>query len=98
MSEHIYHRTVDPQGQDSIAKIAGMISSKSVVLDLGSGPGILARYLTTEKKCIVDGVELSKTQAELGRQWFRKLVVGDLESIGSIKQFQTQVSRPGSKN
>jgi hypothetical protein len=54
---HVYHRTLDPNSQDSLARFARLIPPGSRVLDLGAGPGVLGRYLAEHRDCTVDGVE-----------------------------------------
>ena len=77
--QHIYLRDFDPDGQSSLAKIARRISPGATILDLGTGPGVLGRYLATSKGCVIDGVEYHPMQAELAAPAYRKLQVADLE-------------------
>ena len=53
---HVYHRILDPDSEDSLAKIARAVRPGSRVLDLGAGPGVLGRYLAETLGCMVEGV------------------------------------------
>ena len=79
--EHRYDRLLDPTGDDSLAKIARWVASGSKVLDLGTGNGALGQYLSSEKSCIVDGIELSSERAKRAAPHYRKLQVADLELV-----------------
>lgn len=78
---YIYQRNFDPQGEDSLAKIARLIRPHSRVLDLGTGPGVLGRYLSTILGCTVDGVELSLEQVQIAAPFYRNLLQADLEQV-----------------
>ncbi|BAW79540.1 glycosyl transferase family protein [Candidatus Nitrosoglobus terrae] len=78
---YIYQRNFDPQGEDSLAKIARLIRPHSRVLDLGTGPGILGQYLSTILGCTVDGVELSLEQVQIAAPFYRNLLQADLEQV-----------------
>ncbi|WP_232420208.1 methyltransferase domain-containing protein [Nitrosococcus watsonii] len=80
LKEHLYIREFDPQGEDSLAKIARLIRPHTQVLDLGTGPGILGKYLSTALGCIVDGVEMSGDQVQLAKPFYRYLRMADLET------------------
>lgn len=75
---HIYHRQLNMDSQDSLAKLARLIPAGSEVLDVGSGPGILAVYLGDQKCCYVDGLEYDHASAHRGADAFRNLWVADL--------------------
>ena len=77
-----YERLIDPEGEDSLARIVRLIAPGSRVLDLGTGGGSLGQYLTTAKNCVVDGVEYSTEQADIAAGHYRRLHVADLEEIG----------------
>ena len=51
----------------------------SRVLDLGCGPGVLGERLTTEKSCVVDGIEANPAAAALAAKRLHRVVVADLE-------------------
>lgn len=55
--QHPYVRSLYPDGQDSLAKIARREQSRSRVLDLETGPGVWGRYLAKSLTCQLDGVE-----------------------------------------
>lgn len=78
-AQHVYHRPFDPDGDDSLARIARRIGRGSRVLDLGAGPGVLGRHLHDALGCRVDGVEMSAQAVELARPGYERLVVADLE-------------------
>ena len=79
--EHRYHRMVDPERDDSLAKIARLVTPGSKVLDLGTGNGALGQYLSSERNCSVDGIEFSGERAKRAAPHYRKLHVADLESV-----------------
>lgn len=84
---HIYLRELDPSGDSSLAKIAKRIAPASKVLDIGTGPGILGKYLKEEKGCIVDGVDFHPVQVEMARPHYRQIHVADLETARLSKLF-----------
>lgn len=82
---HVYHRALDPDGQDSLAKLARLVRPGSQVLDLGAGPGVLGRYLAERLHCIVDGVESNPAAAAEAAPWYRRLHCADLERIALVE-------------
>ncbi len=84
---HIYHRVLDPNGQDSLAKLARQIAPGSRVLDLGAGPGVLGRYLREERGCTVDGVEYNPVAAAEAAPWYGQLECADLEGLALAERF-----------
>ncbi|MBE2294627.1 MAG: methyltransferase domain-containing protein [Phycisphaerales bacterium] len=78
---HVYHRHLDPESQDSLARLARQIRPGSRVLDLGTGPGVLGRYLSETLGCAVDGVEYNPVAVAEAGPWYRHLECADLESI-----------------
>jgi len=86
-THHIYHRTLDPNSQDSLAKLARLIRPGSRVLDLGAGPGILGRYLAEQRACAVDGVEYNPAAVAEAAPGYRRLECADLEQIALAERF-----------
>lgn len=84
---HIYHRVLDPDGQDSLAKLARQIEPGSRVLDLGAGPGVLGHYLHAERGCTVDGVEYNPVAAAEAAPWYRRVECADLEGLTLTERF-----------
>lgn len=78
---HVYHRPLDLNSQDSLAKLARRVRPASQVLDLGAGPGILGRYLAEQLHCRVDGVESNPAAVAEAAPWYRRLECADLEHI-----------------
>jgi 2-polyprenyl-3-methyl-5-hydroxy-6-metoxy-1,4-benzoquinol methylase len=90
--QHVYERVLnpaDPAEQHSLAKLARLIAPNSKVLDLGCGPGVLGEYLTRERGCTVDGVELFPEAARIAQRSHRRVEVGDLESFDFGKLDET---------
>lgn len=84
---HVYHRTLDPNSEDSLAKLARQVRPGSHVLDLGAGPGVLGRYLTEQCACVVDGVECHPAAVAAAAPWYRHLACADLEQITLADHF-----------
>ncbi|MHB1883267.1 MAG: class I SAM-dependent methyltransferase, partial [Acidithiobacillus sp.] len=79
--QHLYSRPpLDPNAEDSLAKIARRIPRGSTVLDVGCAVGMLGQYLTEHQGCSVDGIEGNAEAAEIARPFYRRIAVTDLES------------------
>jgi GT2 family glycosyltransferase/2-polyprenyl-3-methyl-5-hydroxy-6-metoxy-1,4-benzoquinol methylase len=87
---HVYRRTLDPNSQTSLAKLARRVRPGSRVLDLGAGPGVLGRYLAETLGCTVDGVEYNPEAAAEAAPWYRHLECADLESLALDETFAGQ--------
>ncbi|MCA9254689.1 MAG: methyltransferase domain-containing protein [Phycisphaerales bacterium] len=85
---HIYERTVDPEGGDSLARIARQIRPGSVVLELGPATGYFTRHLNESLGCTVDCIEYSPEMADLARPFARSLHVGDLDQVELADYFK----------
>lgn len=78
---HLYTRpALDPNGKDSLAKIARRIPPGSSVLDVGCAVGILGQFLGEERGCIVDGIEANADAAAIASRFYRKVIVVDVEA------------------
>lgn len=84
---HVYRRPLDPDSQDSLAKLARLVRPASRVLDLGAGPGVLGRYLAERLGCALDGVESNPAAAAEAAPWYRRLECTDLERIELAEYF-----------
>ena len=76
---HAYYRVFDAKTRNSITAIAEKISADSLVLDLGAGSGVLGEYLSTEKNCIVDGIDLNLQETKHS-DCYRKIQSANLET------------------
>ena len=79
--QHLYSRPpLDPNAEDSLAKIARRIPHGSTVLDVGCAVGVLGQYLTEQQGCNVDGIEGNAEAAKIAQPFYRRIMVTDLES------------------
>lgn len=83
----VYQRKVDPNGDDSLAKLVRWIRPRSVVLELGPAIGYLTRYLKEHLDCTVDCVEYSAAMAEKAAPFAREMWVADLDAIELSDRF-----------
>ena len=79
-SRHIYQRTDVSGERNSIQVICDKVQPECLVLDLGSGSGLLGQYLHTQKHCIVDGIDQYPEQAGDSAH-YRNLLRADLETV-----------------
>ena len=84
---HVYRRPLDPDSQDSLAKLARLVQPASRVLDLGAGPGVLGRHLAERLGCTMDGVEGNPAAAAEAAPWYRRMECTDLERIDLAERF-----------
>lgn len=82
---HVYHRPLDPNGNDSLALLAGRVVPGACVLDVGAGPGVLGRYLLESRRCVVDGIEANPLASVHARSCYRHWVEADLETLDVAK-------------
>jgi cyclopropane fatty-acyl-phospholipid synthase-like methyltransferase len=75
-----YARSIRTEGQDSLSKVANLIAPGSRVLDVGTGRGALGAYLSAQKGCTLDGIEIDPAQAAVARPSYRTFLLIDLES------------------
>ena len=73
-----YHRSPSSEG-DPLFRIARRIPDGSRVLDVGTAAGALATLLVP-RRCVVDGVERDLLGAFHARPFYRRLVIGDLDT------------------
>ena len=84
--QHLYSRpSLNPNGEDSLAKIARQITPGTVVLDVGCAVGELGRYLTEQKHCVVDGIEANPDAAAMARSFNRQVWEADLETASLVE-------------
>lgn len=83
---HIYKREIEENSEDSLSKIIRHISPNSSVLELGPATGYLTRFMTEEKGCVVDCVEISPEMAKEAERFCNRMEVRDLDII-ELKDF-----------
>lgn len=84
--ESLYAREIDPEGTDSLSRIARRIQPGLTVLDLGAGPGALGRYLGAAG-CILDGVDSDAQTAGRAVPYYRDFRVADLTTASIATLF-----------
>ena len=82
-----YRRTVDPSGQDSLAKLARWITPGTTVLELGCAAGYFTAHLAS-LGCAVDVVEIDADAAVEAAPHARRTVVGDLEDDAWVAELR----------
>jgi len=85
---HVYQRTVDPDGTDSLARLARWVTPGSTILELGPATGYFTRYLTETLGCTVDCIEYSEEMAAHARPMARTMLVGDLDRLDLASTFE----------
>lgn len=85
---HVYDREVSAAETTSLNLLAAHITLHSKVLDLGCGTGALGRWLSSHVHCTIDGVTLNEVEAAHARSSYRKVVVGDLETLALSHHFE----------
>lgn len=85
-----YDRAIFSDAEESLSKIVNKIPNNSVVLDVGCSSGMLGRYLTEKKGCIVDGVDIDASAVDLIRSKYRFTAVKNLEIEPLCDAFKTE--------
>ncbi|RAS55678.1 GT2 family glycosyltransferase [Vibrio diazotrophicus] len=78
MQDNKYSREKLGDQQDSLQLVSSFVPENSKVLDVGCYDGALGYHLITEKKCIVDGIELDPKAAKEASKHYNKVVVANL--------------------
>ena len=85
-----YERTIQASLEESLSKIINKITDNSVVFDVGCSSGMLGKYLSEKKGCVVDGVDIDKAAIELCRPIYRQVVAKNLEVDSLTDVFKLQ--------
>ena len=88
--DHIYKRTIDEDGENSLSKIIKYIQPDTAVLELGPATGYLTEYMQKKLNCSVDCVEISPEMAEVAEKYCRYMLVGDLDEIDLEEHFKEE--------
>jgi len=93
---HVYCRPpINPNGcHDNLGKIVQHVLPSTTVLDVGCSIGELGRYLTEQKQCIVDGIDICPESLSLARPFYRQVWEADLETVSLeyiIKETKYQI-------
>lgn len=72
---------------DPKEKIYMQIRPDSTVLDIGCSVGLLGRKLKREKRCYVEGVDVSKEAVAEAKKYLHRVGLIDLTDIGNLKKF-----------
>jgi lipopolysaccharide biosynthesis protein/2-polyprenyl-3-methyl-5-hydroxy-6-metoxy-1,4-benzoquinol methylase len=85
-----YSRSIIDDQEESLSKIVALIRSGSTVLDVGCSTGMLGKYLSEKKQCIVDGVDIDYDALEKCGSAYRKTERKDLESESLLHCFDLE--------
>jgi 2-polyprenyl-3-methyl-5-hydroxy-6-metoxy-1,4-benzoquinol methylase len=88
--KHIYEYNVDLDGNSAPAKIIRMIGSRKKVLEIGIGPGSIARYLFSEGHCKVTGIEIDARAIEIARPFCESIYKADLNKSDWVNLVEDQ--------
>lgn len=81
-----YDFDFDIYEENTLSWIARCIEPKSRVLEFGAANGRLTRYLTKEKKCLVDVVEIDQESGKEAVEYANKAYIG--KEKGDIEKYQ----------
>lgn len=84
----VYNVPLDMESKNSASIIIGRIKPNSTVLEFGAANGRMTKYLTEEKNCIVDILELDANAYEDAIKYARKGYQGDVEQYEWINIFE----------
>jgi len=88
--DHIYKRTIDEDGDNSLKRIIKHIESDTAVLELGPATGYLTEYMKEKLNCSVDCVEISPEMAGVAEKYCRHMLVADLDEIDLKEQLKEE--------
>ena len=80
-----YNFELDLFGNNTISWIANSVEEQSRVLEFGPANGRLTKYLSEQKKCKVDIVEIDSESGKEASQYAEKALIGELE--GNIENY-----------
>jgi O-antigen biosynthesis protein len=83
--EDRYAHNVSLDTEDSYSKIVRRTSKNSTVLDIGTGPGGLGKFLQEEIGCITDGIELDPDYCSKAAPFYRKIWNANLENMDLLQ-------------
>lgn len=79
-TRHVYEYTVEPGSNTAPAYVAQLVGLSKRVLEIGCGPGSIAKVLAQEGKCRVTGVEVDATAVEKAAPYCETIIQGDLNN------------------
>lgn len=69
-----------PDIEESLSKITGIVTNNSVILDIGCSSGMLGRYLSRKKGCVIDGIDIDESALKNCHPIYRKVIIKNLET------------------
>lgn len=82
----LYRYTVDPSSDAASARVWRFIGDRQRVLDLGAGPGSIARALVADKGCRVTAVDVDADCVEILRSFCERAVRVDLNGADWLSE------------
>ena len=85
-----YTRDILAGQEEALSKIVEKIPFRSVVLDIGCGTGMMGRFLSENRECVVDGVDIDAEAIAIARSKYRTVGVFNLESDRLLGSFNAE--------
>ena len=76
---HKYEYLIDPSSNTAGAHVVRLVGRNKRVLEVGCGPGSIAKALKRHSQCTVTGVEIDKESALLAKEHCSEVVHGNIE-------------------
>lgn len=84
-----YNPIVDLSNQNtSHAILIRLTGTQRNVLDVGCARGYIGATLTQQFDCQASGIEIDPDAAQQARQFYRELIVGDVEDLSTFEQLK----------
>ena len=85
-----YTREIVAGQEEALSKIVEKIPFRSVVLDIGCGTGMMGRFLSENRECVVDGVDIDAEAVAIAKPKYRKVGVFNLEHDTLLGAFSAE--------
>src|SRR5215467_8622484 len=87
---HKYDYVIDPAGDDAPARVVRMVGEGKRVLEIGAGPGSIARVLHDAYHCQVSAVEIDEESIQKLTGFCRRVYRADLNDSSWAQTLETE--------